>query len=561
MDASRVSGSEINNTNRSIDPSNQSASCSVLPCCTCTPTDAIILPIVFSLIHQSLLFLVCTVSYNTGMSHQDRSSHELILPGNTSSSEDHGSPLLDKHRKSSAFKRDALLTNRVNPKVLTLRRSPDASSRRTAHGSQFLRWLLPTVFLVPLLLLQAVRASEVVELPPLLDSDDIAYFFERNDLEGLHWALSSVFAASERMPRAVQQPKVQPLPQQLVARGGGSSYTTAYKLKMDLEQAEYLGHQLKETQPELAAYFQEQVAPIYRNVLKNIPALEDLQRTNGLYAFRQADWDAGIAAVYNKALYLQPLDGDDDTPLGDGSRKPLLNPALDTQRIQQEWFGGSNSKTTNSNTGIVVIDDILSQEALNNIRKVLLESTVFFQTKMPLSFGGYAGAYIDDGLHHKILLQLSMELSKALPRIMKGHPLRYLWAYKYDAEFTSGINLHADQAAINVNLWITPDDSNLDPTSGGLVVFTAKPPSSWSFEDYNTHPDKVVEELLRPTDFANVTIPHKQNRAVLFDSALFHQTDVYKFKKGYTNRRINLTLLYGTMQTQQQQEGAGKTEL
>jgi len=140
-----------------------------------------------------------------------------------------------------------------------------------------------------------------------------------------------------------------------------------------------------------------------------------------------------------------------------------------------------------------------------------------------------------------------MELHKALPRIMKGHPLKYLWAYKYDSEYT-GINLHADEAAVNVNIWLTPDEANLDPTSGGLVVFTAKPPEDWNFAEYNTDTDRVVEELLRPTNFANVTIPHKQNRAVIFDSSLFHQTDRYKFKPGYENRRINLTILYGDMQ-------------
>lgn len=57
----------------------------------------------------------------------------------------------------------------------------------------------------------------------------------------------------------------------------------------------------------------------------------------------------------------------------------------------------------------------------------------------------------------------------------------------------------------------------------------------------------VTEYLLKPTNFANITVPHKPNRAVIFDSALFHQTDKYKFKGGYENGRINLTLLFGKM--------------
>jgi hypothetical protein len=143
---------------------------------------------------------------------------------------------------------------------------------------------------------------------------------------------------------------------------------------------------------------------------------------------------------------------------------------------------------------------------------------------------------------------------------MKGHFLQYLWAYKYDSQYT-GINTHADQAAVNVNLWITPDDANLDKSSGGLVVFTAKPPEDWDFAQYNTDTDFVMEQLLKPTGFANCTVPHRQNRAVVFDSALFHHTDEFKFKKGYKNRRINLTLLYGVIQLSKTEGSMGTDEL
>ena len=64
---------------------------------------------------------------------------------------------------------------------------------------------------------------------------------------------------------------------------------------------------------------------------------------------------------------------------------------------------------------------------------------------------------------------------------------------------------------------------------------------------YNARGAEFADELLRSTGYANVTIPHRQNRIVLFDSALFHKTDNFRFKKGYENRRINLTLLFGKM--------------
>ena len=396
----------------------------------------------------------------------------------------------------------------------------------------------------------AVCGGEV-DFPPLLDSDDIAYFFERNDPEGLYWALSNVFRRSSRNP-IQSEVVVHDLPQQLVSRGGGSTYTTEYKLAVDLEQSEYLVEHLEDKQK--AAFFRNTVSPIYKRVLDHIPPLNDLTRTAGLYAFRAQDHDANIEAVYNKALHHTDFDvlRDDD-----GKALPLLNPALDREELQKQWFGENDAG--DRHPGVLIVDNLLSDEALKRIRQLLLESTVWYQTKMPLRFGGYVGAYIDDGLHDRLLLALAFELHAALPRIMKGHPLKYLWAYKYDSDYT-GINLHADEAAVNVNIWLTPDEANLDPDSGGLVVFTTKPPSDWDFQKYNTDTDFVRETLLEPSNFANVTVPHRQNRAVIFDSALFHQTDEFRFKKGYENRRINLTLLYGNMQ-RKQAPSSGSDEL
>ena len=40
-------------------------------------------------------------------------------------------------------------------------------------------------------------------------------------------------------------------------------------------------------------------------------------------------------------------------------------------------------------------------------------------------------------------------------------------------------------------------------------------------------------------------IPYNENRAVIFNSNLFHETDNIDFKDGYENRRINVTMLFG----------------
>jgi hypothetical protein len=102
---------------------------------------------------------------------------------------------------------------------------------------------------------------------------------------------------------------------------------------------------------------------------------------------------------------------------------------------------------------------------------------------------------------------------------------------------------------VNVNFWITPDEANLDPESGGLVVWDKAAPLDWDFDKYNTD-EGAIRRFLTEAGAKPVTIPYRANRAVIFDSDLFHETDRLSFREGYQNRRINVTLLYGEREKQ-----------
>ena len=150
---------------------------------------------------------------------------------------------------------------------------------------------------------------------------------------------------------------------------------------------------------------------------------------------------------------------------------------------------------------------------------------------------------------HPPLPQVVEELTEALPGIFAGHALTQAWAYKYDSEIASGIDVHADTAAVNVNFWLTEDDaceSCGEGGGGGIVVLTAASAEGMEYEVYNTYAGTAqVSDLLAATNYQNATTPYKCNRAVIFRSDLFHTTDRFAFKKGYCNRRINFTLLFG----------------
>ena len=100
---------------------------------------------------------------------------------------------------------------------------------------------------------------------------------------------------------------------------------------------------------------------------------------------------------------------------------------------------------------------------------------------------------------------------------------------------------------MNVNFWIAPDDANRDPQSGGLVIWDKAAPLEWNFAKFNSD-ENAAYEFLAQSGAKPITVPYRANRAVIFDSNLFHKTDKIDFALGYENRRINITMLYGRRQ-------------
>jgi hypothetical protein len=211
---------------------------------------------------------------------------------------------------------------------------------------------------------------------------------------------------------------------------------------------------------------------------------------------------------------------------------PAINPRDDQPDIELGW--------EQNHPKIVVVDNLLSPEALEELKRFCWGSTIW-RSEYSL---GYLGAMPESGFAAPMLIQISNELAAALPRIFRGHPLLQWWAFKYDSEL-SGIGVHADFAAVNVNFWITPDEANLDPEHGGLVIWDKPAPIDWEFDKYNNVETAEIREFLSQAGARSVTVPYRANRAVIFDSDLFHETDRIVFKQGYLNRRINVTLLYG----------------
>ncbi len=190
--------------------------------------------------------------------------------------------------------------------------------------------------------------------------------------------------------------------------------------------------------------------------------------------------------------------------------------------------------------GIAVIDDLLEPDALQALRRHLLESTIWHDFS---HIGGFLAAYLEDGLASPLLLQIAAELRAALPELLGPHPLQQAWAFKC-LTGAKGIDVHADSGAVSVNFWITPDSANCDPGAGGLIIHRAPPPEFWAVEDYAKDIVRIRRMIAR-SDQGVVEVPYAANRAAVFRSVLFHESGAVRFRPGYENQRINITLLYG----------------
>jgi Tfp pilus assembly protein PilF len=208
-----------------------------------------------------------------------------------------------------------------------------------------------------------------------------------------------------------------------------------------------------------------------------------------------------------------------------------VNRQLDCAGLMRQFRAG----------GIAFFDQFLTPQALCRLRRYLLESTIWHDFS---HIRGFVASYLEDGLASPLLLQIADELRSLLPELLGHLPLSQAWAFKA-LRSTAAIDVHADDGAASVNFWATPTEANLKPDRGGLVICPVPPPPEWRLKDYEADQAPIVSFLAQHNG-AEFIIPYRENRAVLFDSRLFHYSDAPHFAAGYENHRINVTLLFGS---------------
>ena len=299
----------------------------------------------------------------------------------------------------------------------------------------------------------------------------------------------------------------------------GKVSTSTFKLRDTIDQLEYLI-----AKGRIDSSFQR-MADRYGDVLTEI---EQMEMPEAVSKLTPGQLDR-LGSFHNQAIH-----HDGPARIGAGT----INGALDFKHIEKRYLASPVSVTT--------LDDFLTPETFSRLRDFCLESTIFFTH----TGNHLVSSRLTNGFNCDLLFQIAEEVKERFPNVLGGHELANMWVYRYSNQ-SAGVTAHTDEGAVTFNFWITPDDANLVPDRGGLIIYAKDQPYGWDWEYFNAnkHTPDVRQEIADfLADAETVTIPYRENRAVLFHSNLFHKSDQIHFKDGFENRRMNITLLFGKRQ-------------
>ncbi len=212
----------------------------------------------------------------------------------------------------------------------------------------------------------------------------------------------------------------------------------------------------------------------------------------------------------------------------------MQNPVLRSRN----WSSVASEYATSTPIPHAVIDDFLCSDTLESLHRALCDHWGWRQHS-------WISQHLRNGAPKIDLVERIAEASLYWMRPIIGE-LDFVdhWALMYHQN--RGGSVHADDAKVTLNLWLTPDEHNLDPTSGGMYLFdvpkdAARPPHEYLLA-------ATAEPYVASRVGLSVYIPYKCNRAIIFDSSYFHKSADLNFDTHDASRcRMNVTFLFDTL--------------
>ena len=193
----------------------------------------------------------------------------------------------------------------------------------------------------------------------------------------------------------------------------------------------------------------------------------------------------------------------------------------------------NKNRITTELEDIKIVDNFFTKECLD-----ILKTRVLYAKYCDHQYDNYVATNYDPGQDYITdLIAKEIKNMYVLPEFQRG------WSFVY-VKNDIGVNMHADPSLINLNVWVSSDESVAESSKNGLNIYKLLPPVDWTRADWNSNPNKVKKYIVE-NNVSPIKIGYKSNRAIFFNGAYFHESNGVSMKDGIENRRVSYTLLFG----------------
>ncbi len=202
----------------------------------------------------------------------------------------------------------------------------------------------------------------------------------------------------------------------------------------------------------------------------------------------------------------------------------------------RDWKAVERQYIETSPYNYAVMDDFLTPEACTQVRQAIVENKGW-------SFMNWQA---EELFIRNFDLPAAEQIAQAMVQLVPGilANLVMVQHIAFMHQRNNGLCPHSDTGLVTLDIWLTPDDYNLDPDTGGLLLYDVKRTSDQDIHQFNARP-WCVEYYEQNTRGGNAKVGYRFNRAILFDARNFHASDRMRFASdGAHTYRINYALLF-----------------
>ena len=218
---------------------------------------------------------------------------------------------------------------------------------------------------------------------------------------------------------------------------------------------------------------------------------------------------------------------------------PTLSASYLTPR---DWAAAERQFYDTRPFNFTTLDDLLTEESCGELRDAIVANKGWgflnvAAKERVLFIRNFSSTLIPD---------VAGELKAKLPNLLGNLELVEYSAFMNREN--DGLGIHSDNGQFTLNLYLTPDEFNLDPATGGMTLFDVKRASDQPLHEFNSA-ERCTPYVRERTRGQAVMIGYKYNRGILFDASTFHAADRMRFRGGHArSHRINLALRFDDRQ-------------